>query len=187
MTSMDKVLDYMDSINETRVTMGNHKREEEKLFDAASFKEAWQNACLHTKWEKGNPPAVCVFSDSIEIISTGGLPADLTKDEFFKGISKPVNAKLQKIFGQLGYVEQTGHGLPLIISCYGRQAFDILENFVNVTIPFGCIRQNLNTFFSAIRNKTQKRYRPKIIADNKFNVFILHNNGYNALYAKKAP
>lgn len=135
-TSMDKVLDYMDSINETRVTMGNHKREEEKLFDAASFKEAWQNACLHTKWEKGNPPAVCVFSDRIEIISTGGLPADLTKDEFFKGISKPVNAKLQKIFGQLGYVEQTGHGVPLIISSYGRQAFDIMENFVNVAIPF---------------------------------------------------
>ena len=61
---------------------------------------------------------------------------DLNKEEFFKGISKPVNAKLQKIFGQLGYVEQTGHGIPLIISNYGKQAFDIMENFVNVTIPF---------------------------------------------------
>ncbi len=135
-TAIDKVLDYMESINETMVTMGNHRRTEEKLFDMASFKEAWQNACIHTKWDKGNPPAVYIFSDRIEIISTGGLPMDLNKEEFFKGISKPVNAKLQKIFGQLGYVEQTGHGIPLIISNYGKQAFDIMENFVNVTIPF---------------------------------------------------
>ncbi len=135
-TAIDKVIDYMESINDTMVTMGNHRRTEEKLFDIASFKEAWQNACIHTKWGNGNPPAVYVFSDRIEIISTGGLPVDLNKEEFFKGISRPVNSKLQKIFGQLGYVEQTGHGVPLIISNYGKQAFDIMENFVNVTIPF---------------------------------------------------
>lgn len=138
--SIDKVLDYMDSINETMVTMGGHRRTEEKLFDMACFKEAWQNACIHTKWDKGNPPAVYIFSDRIEIISTGGLPVDLNKDEFYKGISKPVNSKLQKIFGQLGYVEQTGHGIPLIISNYGKQAFDIMENFVNVIIPFNYIK-----------------------------------------------
>ena len=141
-TAIDKVLDYMESINETIVTMGNHRRTEEKLFDIASFKEAWQNACIHTKWDKGNPPAVYIFSDRIEIISTGGLPVDLNKVEFYKGISKPVNAKLQKIFGQLGYVEQTGHGIPLIINNYGKQAFDIMENFVNVTIPFQFEKKN---------------------------------------------
>ena len=64
------------------------------------------------------------------------------KVEFYKGISKPVNSKLQKIFGQLGYVEQTGHGIPLIISNYGKQAFDIMENFVNVTIPFNYEKKN---------------------------------------------
>ena len=126
----------MESINETMVTMGNHRRTEEKLFDMASFKEAWQNACIHTRWDKGNPPAVYIFSDRIEIISTGGLPSDLTKDEFYKGISRPINFKLQKIFAQLGYVEQTGHGIPLIISNYGKQAFDIMDNYINVTIPF---------------------------------------------------
>lgn len=136
------MLDYVESINETMVTIGNHRRTEEKLFDMASFKEAWQNACIHTKWDKGNPPAVYIFSDRIEIISTGGLPVDLNKEEFYKGISKPVNAKLQKIFGQLGYVEQTGHGIPLIISNYGKQAFDIMENFVNVTIPLNYEKTN---------------------------------------------
>lgn len=140
--AIDKVIDYMESINDTMVTMGSHRRQEEKLFDMASFKEAWQNACIHTKWDKGNPPAVYIFSDRIEIISTGGLPVDLSKEEFYKGISKPVNSKLQKIFGQLGYVEQTGHGIPLIISNYGKQAFDIMENFINVTIPFNYEKKN---------------------------------------------
>ena len=140
--AVDKVLDYVESINETMVTIGSHRRTEEKLFDMASFKEAWQNACIHTKWDKGNPPAVYVFSDRLEIISTGGLPVDLNKEEFYKGISKPVNSKLQKIFGQLGYVEQTGHGIPLIISNYGKQAFDIMDNFINVTIPFNYENKN---------------------------------------------
>ena len=138
------MLDYVESINETMVSMGSHRRIEEKLFDMASFKEAWQNACIHTKWDKGNPPAVYIFSDRIEIKSTGGLPVDLNREEFYKGISKPVNAKLQKIFGQLGYVEQTGHGIPLIISNYGKQAFDIMENFVNVTIPFNYEKTNFS-------------------------------------------
>ena len=71
------------------------------------------------------------------------MPVDLNKEEFYKGISKPVNAKLQKIFGQLGYVEQTGHGIPLIISNYGKPAFDIMENFINVTIPFNYEKKNI--------------------------------------------
>ena len=35
---------------------------------------------------------------------------------------------------QLDYIEQTGHGVPLIVSRYGREVFDISENFITVTI-----------------------------------------------------
>lgn len=136
LVAMDQVLTYVEALNDTKVTMGSHQRQEEKLFDFACFKEAWQNACLHNCWAKENPPAVYIFNDRIEIISTGGLAPDVNKNEFYKGISRPVNPKLQKIFGQLGYVEQTGHGVPLIISTYGITAFDIMDNFINVTIPF---------------------------------------------------
>jgi predicted HTH transcriptional regulator len=137
--AMDQVLSYVESLNINRVKLGSHDRQEQKLFDFPCFKEAWQNACLHTRWSKQNPPAVYIYSDRIEIISTGGLPYDLTIDEFYKGISRPINVKLQKIFGQLGYVEQTGHGVPLIISKYGIQAFDFMDNYLNVTIPLNNI------------------------------------------------
>ena len=155
--SMDQVLSYMEAINDTKVVLGSHQREETKLFDFAALKEAWQNACLHTKWSQYNPPAVYIFSDRIEIISTGGLTDGLSKEEFFKGISKPVNAKLQKIFGQLGYVEQTGHGIPMIISKYGMQAFEITENFVNVIIPFSREFAEQSTEISKPMNESQAK------------------------------
>ncbi|MBR2216182.1 MAG: putative DNA binding domain-containing protein [Selenomonadaceae bacterium] len=136
LVAMDQVLNYMESINDTAVEIKTHGRVEEKLFDMLCFREAWINACLHTKWEFQNPPTVYIYQDRIEIISTGGLPEALSKEEFFKGISRPVNAKLQKIFGQLNYVEQTGHGIPLIVGTYGKQAFDIMTNYINVTLPF---------------------------------------------------
>ena len=76
-----------------------------------------------------------MFDDRIEIISIGGLPDGLTLDEFYEGKSKPVNLELQQIMVQLDYIEQTGHGVPLIVSRYGKEVFDITENFITVTIP----------------------------------------------------
>jgi predicted HTH transcriptional regulator len=188
-TAVDKVLDYMESINETMVSMGNHRRMEEKLFDMASFKEAWLNACIHTKWDKGNPPAVYIFSDRIEIISTGGLPVDLNREEFYKGISKPVNSKLQKIFGQLGYVEQTGHGIPLIISNYGKQAFDIMENFINVTIPYNFAKKNdalKGALNDASVNEAEQRVIDLLIQDSVITISRLSAvSGYSDGYIRK--
>ena len=134
--AMQQVLDYIEALNETFVEIKGAKRIEKKLFDFLCFREAWLNACLHNSWHKHTPPAVYVFNDRIEIISTGGLPADYSKEEFYKGISHPINIELQKIMGQLDYVEQTGHGVPLIVSKYGKDAFNFTDNFINVTIPF---------------------------------------------------
>ncbi|HJJ27782.1 MAG TPA: putative DNA binding domain-containing protein [Methanocorpusculum sp.] len=135
--AMQQAYEYVTSLNETRITVGkNLTRDEQPLFDAACFNEAWTNACLHTKWNLRIPPAVYMFDDRIEVISTGGLPADYPPEDFFAGVSHPVNIQLQKIMGQLQYVEQTGHGVPKITAKYGREVFDIAENHITVTIPF---------------------------------------------------
>ncbi|MBQ7152641.1 MAG: putative DNA binding domain-containing protein [Clostridia bacterium] len=135
--SMKQAFDYVAALNEVRVDLnGDIQRKETPLFDLDCFDEAWTNACLHNRWVKNIPPAVYIFADRIEIVSTGGLPYDFSKEEFFAGVSHPVNLSLQKIMGQLGMVEQTGHGVPKIISVYGTRAFDISENHITVTIPF---------------------------------------------------
>ena len=108
----------MESINETKVKVGGIQRQEEKYFDFSSFKEAWMNACVHTKWSEEISPAVYIYDDRIEIVSNGGLPSALTKEDFFAGISKPINKKLLKVFSDLDYIDQTGHGIPLIVKNY---------------------------------------------------------------------
>ena len=133
--SVNNVLEYMESINETKVKVGGIQREEEKYFDFSSFKEAWLNACVHTKWSEEIAPTVYIYDDRIEIVSNGGLPAALTEEDFYEGISKPINKKLLKIFGDLDYIDQTGHGIPLIVKHYGKNAFYISEHTIIVTIP----------------------------------------------------
>lgn len=133
--SVNNVLEYMESINETKVKVGGLQRIEEDYFDFNSFKEAWLNACVHTKWSEEIPPAVYIYDDRIEIVSNGGLPSALSKKDFFAGVSKPVNKKLLKIFSDLNYIDQTGHGIPLILKNYGKEAFYISEHTIIVSIP----------------------------------------------------
>lgn len=133
--SVNNVLEYMESINETKVKVGSIQRKEEKYFDFSSFREAWLNACVHTKWSEEIAPTVYIYDDRIEIVSNGGLPSALTEEDFYEGISKPVNKKLLKIFGDLDYIDQTGHGIPLIVKNYGKKAFYISQHTIIVTIP----------------------------------------------------
>ena len=124
-------------VNQTKTVFHeNGYREDVPLFDKGAFREAWYNACLHNDWVDGTPPAIYIFNNRLEIISTGGLSSNMTKDDFFGGISKPVNESLAKIFIKLGLIEQTGHGVSMIVDRYGKEAFTFLDNFLRVTIPF---------------------------------------------------
>ena len=49
MLAVDQVINYIESINDTKVTIGAHGRIDEPLFDINSFKEAWMNACIHSR------------------------------------------------------------------------------------------------------------------------------------------
>ncbi|MCR5350726.1 MAG: putative DNA binding domain-containing protein [Acholeplasmatales bacterium] len=135
--AMENALEYTQSMNETKVVISDKSvREEVHLFDSSSLREAWNNACLHTRWDRMVPPSIYIFSNRIEIISTGGLPIDYSVDDFYQGISNPINKQLQKIMGQLGLVEQTGHGVPEIVKHYGKEAFEITDNHIKVTLKF---------------------------------------------------
>ena len=41
-----------------------------------------------------------------------------------------------EIFARLGIVEHTGHGIPVIVEKYGKEAFEISDSYIRVTIPF---------------------------------------------------
>ena len=135
LVALEQVIQYMESINETKVKIGGFQRQEEKYFDIECFKEAWSNACAHTRWIEKIPPAVYIYDDRIEIVSNGGLPSNLNKEDFYKGVSKPVNSELLNIMTKLDIIDQTGHGVPLIVKKYGKKVFYISDNTIIVTIP----------------------------------------------------
>lgn len=135
--AMQQAFEYCaEVLNATEVSFRNGVRHDRYLFDKDAFREAWFNACLHNCWADGTPPAIYVFTDRMEIISTGGLPVNLSREDFFKGVSKPVNEELARLFIRLDLMEQTGYGVPLVVNRYGREAFEFLDGFIRVTIPF---------------------------------------------------
>lgn len=93
------------------------------------------NACVHNKWETHQIPQIYKYSNRIEIISWGGLPNNLTKDEFLTGLSKPVNPDLMNIFLKCDLCERSGYGVPVIVEKYGKEAFSFFEDRIVVTIP----------------------------------------------------
>ena len=135
--AMKQAFDYCaDVLNETHISFRKGLRVDTPLFDRTAFREAWFNACLHNNWADGTPPAIYVFTDRLEIISTGRLPANLSKEDFFRGVSKPVNEELAKLFIRLDLMEQTGYGVPGVTQSYGTDVFEFLDFFIRVTIPF---------------------------------------------------
>ena len=97
LVSVSEVMQFFEAINVTCVNLNGSKREEQPLFDYPSFREAWINACLHNDWNNGIPPSVYLFDDRIEIVSYGGLPFTLSKEDFYNGTSIPVNKSLLRL------------------------------------------------------------------------------------------
>lgn len=144
--SLDEVLRYGDVLNIIQADEKDRivERKEVSLFENDAFREAIINAFVHNKWVSGNEPMITVFSDRIEIISRGTMPAEQTLEGFFAGESIPVNKKLSEIFLQLHISEKTGRGVPKITETYGRNAYEFRENSISVSIPFKWINQISN-------------------------------------------
>lgn len=144
--SLDEILRYGDVLNIIQADEKDRivERKEVSLFENDAFREAIINAFVHNKWVSGNEPMITVFSDRIEIISRGTMPAEQTLEGFFAGESIPVNKKLSEIFLQLHISEKTGRGVPKITETYGRNAYEFRENSISVSIPFSWINQMLN-------------------------------------------
>ncbi|AMH95246.1 ATP-dependent DNA helicase [methanogenic archaeon ISO4-H5] len=133
---LEQVQMFAESMNENRVVMEGLVRKETQQFEMDAFREAWVNACAHNTWTLGIPPTVQFFSDRVEIISNGSIPYIQTTEEFFNGRSMPINESLMRIFIAAGISEHTGHGVPVIVREYGREAFEITGGTVKVTLRY---------------------------------------------------
>ena len=77
-----------------------------------------------------------IFSDRFTIIFYGGLPQEITKEDFFSGVSAPRNQELMRVFKDVQLVEQLGSGMERIMSVYDKSIFEFLPNFLRVNLYF---------------------------------------------------
>lgn len=131
----DKIRNRLEAENTCVVDTTVRPRVERRLFDLDAVNEVVMNALIHNDY-RITEPLIAFYDDRLEITSHGGLPVGLTREEFFMGISKPRNSSLMEIFAKLGITEHTGHGIPSVISKYGKGVFDIHDSFINVVIPY---------------------------------------------------
>lgn len=104
-----QVLDKLNVINTTFVKIsGKAEREEYNLIEPSALREVALNAIIHNDYINGAYPIFEIYDDRIEIVSTGGLPIGLSKDEFFSGRSLPRNKELMRMFSDMDLVEQLG-------------------------------------------------------------------------------
>lgn len=81
-----------------------------------------------------------MFTDRIEITSPGGLPSDITEDEFLHSqISVLRNPRLGNVFYRLRYIERFGTGILRIRHAYEKSyrkpEFCVFENSIKIVLP----------------------------------------------------
>ncbi|MCH3908232.1 MAG: putative DNA binding domain-containing protein [Sphaerochaeta sp.] len=134
--SVHMVLDKMQIENTIRTRITPMTRIEVPLVDPTCLREAVINAFVHTDWQYENAPVFEIFSDRISITSTGTLPENLSKDDFFDCVSVPRNRELMRIFKDLDMVEQLGSGLSRIKAKYDLHIYTFMDGFIRVNFPF---------------------------------------------------
>ena len=142
----EKVSEVFKDYYQYEEIQGAERKKAEKIPEAA-FREAIANALIHRAWDVASQIKVSMFDDRIEIISPGGLPSGITKDEYLSGkLSVLRNRNLANVFYRLGFVEIFGTGITRIKQLYEeglkQPDFEVSENTIKIVLPV--FEKNLN-------------------------------------------
>ena len=135
-TSTQKILDRLDTENTVYAKIEYKGRKEIEKIDSKALKEAVINAVVHNDYSYGNSPIVELYSDRIEITSAGGLPQELSQEEFLEGVTAPRNKELIRVFKDVDLIENIGSGVLRILDAYDKSCFKFMDHFLRVTFKY---------------------------------------------------
>ena len=135
-TATQKILDRLDAENTVYAKIEYKGRKEVEMIDKAALKEAVINAVVHNDYSYGNSPIIELYSDRIEITSAGGLPQELSQEEFLEGVTAPRNKELIRVFKDVDLIENIGSGVLRILDAYDKSCFKFMEHFLRVTFKY---------------------------------------------------
>lgn len=105
-----------------------------------AFKEALINSIIHRTWDINSSIKIYMFNDRIEITSPGGLPPEISREEYLKGkFSILKNPILESIFLKLKYIEEFGTDISRINESYKNSVmkpkYKIFKNSKTIILP----------------------------------------------------
>lgn len=135
-TATMRILDKLAIENKVYTKIGYYGREEQEMIDSSALKEAVINAIVHNDYSYGNTPIIELYTDRIEITSAGGLPLELSQEDFFEGIVYRRNKELIKVFKDVELIENIGSGVKRILNFYDKNCFKFFDNYLRVSFKY---------------------------------------------------
>ncbi len=153
-TATQKILDRLDVENTTYAKIEYFGRKEQEKIDSKALKEAVINAIVHNDYSYGNSPIIELYSDRVEITSAGGLPQELSQEEFLEGVTAPRNKELIRVFKDVDLIENIGSGVLRILDAYDKSCFKFMEHFLRVSFKY---KENPFEYDEKTDKKTTKK------------------------------
>ena len=135
-TATQRILDKLETENRTFTKIEYHGRKHQTMLDNEAVKEAVINAIVHNDYSYGGSPIVEIYSDRLEITSSGGLPIELSEKDFLNGVVYRRNKELIKIFKDVDLIENVGSGVLRILKSYDKTCFKFMDNYLRVSFKY---------------------------------------------------
>ena len=123
--SCKAVLDKLNVENRTLARITYPFRQETRLIDADSLREAVINAFVHNDYSDLMSPAFYIYSDS----------------------SRPRNREIMRIFKDVDLVEQLGTGMNRMMKAYTPDIFVVSPNFFHTVFNYNKLSENFGKDF----------------------------------------
>ena len=136
---LEDAFEYIDQFNHTRSEIRGLDRIDNRDYPPEAIREALLNAVVHREYAFFSSTMISIFSDRMELITTGGLVRGITKDDILLGVSVLRNRNLADVFYRLHLIEAYGIGLPKIRECYTdfpvQPKIEVTDNAFKITLP----------------------------------------------------
>jgi ATP-dependent DNA helicase RecG len=111
-----------------------------ELVPEKAFRETIANALVHRAWDVKAQIRVAMYDDRIEVFTPGGLPEEITPDEYLHGqLSVLRNPVIANVFFRLNLIESFGTGIQRIDNAYRDSDVKpnhlFTENAIKVILP----------------------------------------------------
>ena len=153
-TATHRILERLVSENTVYAKIEYKGRKEVEMIDSKALKEAVINAIVHSDYTYNTSPIIELYSDRIEITSGGGLPQELSQEEFLEGVTAPRNKELIRVFKDVDLIENIGSGVLRILDAYDKSCFIFMDHFLRVSFKY---KENPFEYENKTDKKTTKK------------------------------